>query len=148
MQTKKEFFEFENKTQKIFDDFYIKKGYQVKRIQGTANKDYDCEVQIDGKWYKIEEKFRSLDYNDCLVELVQDTETNSPGWIDYCKADYILYGVGDKIYCIDLPQLKDFVAKHKDKFNKKISKKGWGRTENLVIPWYIIKANNLGKRIK
>lgn len=147
MQTKQEFFEFENQTRKVFDDFYKKKGYEVKRITGIKNKDYDCEVKIGDVWYKVEEKYRSVDYKDCLVETMQDTETNSLGWLYYCKADYILYGVASKIYCIDLPRLKSFIEKFKDKFNKKISKKGWGRTENIVIDWATLKINKIAKLI-
>lgn len=145
METKQEFFEYEKKTRKIFDDFYKKKGFEVKRIYGIENKNYDCEVKIGEIWYKVEEKYRSSDFDDCLIEMIQDTETNSPGWLYYCKADYVLYGVSKKIYCIDLPRLKSFVEKYKDMFNKKISKKGWGRTENIVIDWATLKINKIAK---
>jgi len=148
MLTKQDFFSFENKIARpFFDKFYEAKGYGVKRMTGIKNKDYDCEVKIGDKWYKIEEKYRDREITDCLIETIQDTETNAPGWLYYCKADYILYGGGNKIYCIDFNQLKIFLEKHKDKFNTKISKKGWGRTENIVIDWPTLKVNKIAKQI-
>ena len=96
----------------------------------------------------MEEKYRSTDYNDCLVETIQDTKTNSPGWLYYSEADYILYGIGNKIYCIDLPKLKGFIERNKDAFNKKISKKGWGITENIVVDWSTLQMNKIAKRIQ
>lgn len=147
MRTKEEFFAFEKEKQKIFDKFYKDNSWEVNRITGAKNKDYDCEVLLDSKWYKIEEKYRSSDFNDCLIETIQDTETNSPGWLYYCKADYVFYGVGSKIYCIDLPELRRFVEKHKHIFNKKISKKGWGITENIVIDWSTLIINKIAKLI-
>lgn len=148
MKTKKEFFEFEKQTRKIFDDYYKRRGLKCKRIIGKDNKNYDCEILLDDKWYKIEEKYRSLDFDDCLIETIQDTKTNSLGWLYYSKADYIFYGVKNKIYCIDLPKLKRFIEKHKDIFNKKISKKGWGITENIVIDWSTLEINKIAKRIR
>jgi hypothetical protein len=148
METKQEFFDFENKISRpFFDKFYSAKGYEVKRITGIKNKDYDCEVKIGEVWYKVEEKYRSREIHDCLIETMQDTETSAIGWLYYCKADYILYGGGNKIYCIDFPQLKKFLEKYKDKFNTKISKKGWGITENIVIDWPTLKINKIAKQI-
>lgn len=148
MKTKQEFFNFEDKISKpFFDKFYSAKGYEVKRISGVKNKDYDCEVKIEDTWYKIEEKYRDREITDCLIETIQDTKTNSPGWLYYCKADYILYGGGNRIYCIDFPKLKSFLEKFKDKFNTKISGKGWGITQNIVIDWSTLKANKIAKQI-
>lgn len=148
MRTKEEFFEYEKQKRKVFDDFYEERGWQCKRIFGKQNKDYDCEVLIDGKWIKVEEKYRSVDYRDFLIETNQDTKTNNEGWLYYCKADYIFYGVANKIYYIDLPKLREFINRVGDRFHKKISKKGWGITENLAIPWPVIIVNKIGERIK
>lgn len=148
LETKKELFDYEREKRKVFDDFYQQKGWNFRRITGKENKNYDCVIYLNNRWYKIEEKYRSKDYNDCLIETIQDIKTNSSGWLYYCKADYIFYGVGTKIYCLDLPKLKNFVNKYKDKFNKKISKKGWGETENIVIDWIVLEINKIAKRIK
>ncbi len=148
MKTKEEFFEFEREKQKIFDEFYKDNGWPYKRIFGKDNKKYDCVVLINGDWIKIEEKFRSRDWPDLLVETIQDTETNDPGWLYYTEAELLLYGMDKKIYKIDIQKLKEFVDNYKDKFNEIISEKGWGITKNLVIPLSIIFINGLGERIQ
>ena len=143
-----DFFEFERENRKLFDDFYRSKGWACKRIYGKENKKYDCELLIDGNKVKVEEKFRSKVWPDCLVETIQDTKTNSPGWIYYTKADYILYGMGNEIYSLDAQKLRNFVENHKDAFNKKISRKGWGITENIAIPWYILFHNGIARKLR
>src|SRR3990167_4514840 len=148
MKTKEEYFDFEKENQRHFNEYYKSQGWPYKRIYGKENKDYDCVVLIDWAWIKIEEKYRSKEYPDLLAETIQDTKTNSPGWLYYTKADWLLYGVSDKIYKIDMSMLKSFIENHGDKFNKKISKKGWGITENIAIPWYTIIHNGIGQRIK
>ena len=148
MNTKEEFFKWERDKRKIFDEFYKSKGWECKRISGKANKDYDCLLFVNNEWKKVEEKFLSKDYGYLLVETIQDTETNDPGWLYYTKADYIFWGFEDTIYQIDMNKLLPFVEKHGDKFNKKISVKGWGRTENIAIPWYTIIDNKIGERVK
>ena len=147
METKEELFQFEKEKQEIFNNFYRKRNWPYKRIFGKDNKKYDCVVLINGVWVKIEEKFRSKDWSDMAVELVQDTETNSPGWLYYTEADWILYGMEDRIYLVKVRELREFVKHYKDKFNVKISKKGWGITENLIIPWTVIVVNKMGKLI-
>ena len=105
-------------------------------------------ILIDGKWIKVEEKFQEKEWPSMAVELIQDTETNDPGWLYYTEADWIFYGMGERIYLVEVQKLRKFVELYKDKFNTKISKKGWGITENLIIPWSIIIQNDLGKLIK
>lgn len=147
MKTKEEFFSFEKEKRKIFDKFYQDNHWICKRIHGKKNKNYDCLIKINNRWWKVEEKFRSKIRDDILVEIMQDINTDSRGWLYETKADILLYGMGNKIYGISIPKLKELVNKYKDVFNKKISKKGWGVTENLVIPLYIIIQNKIGKRI-
>ena len=148
LTTKEEFFAYERKKQEFFNKFYRDKNWPYKRIFGKENKKYDCVILINGKWIKVEEKHRIKTWPDMAVELVQDTETNSPGWLYYTEADWILYGMGEKIYLVEVEKLKEFVRKYKDKFNTKISKKGWGITLNLIIPLSIIIYNNIGRQVK
>jgi len=147
-KTKEELFAYERKKQEFFNKFYRDKNWPYKRIFGKENKKYDCVILINGKWIKVEEKHRIKTWPDMAVELVQDTETNSPGWLYYTEADWILYGMGEKIYLVEVEKLKEFVRKYKDKFNTKISKKGWGITLNLIIPLSIIIYNNIGRQVK
>lgn len=147
METKTELFEFEQANQWRFNQLYQKHDIPYKRISGEDNKKYDCVILWEGEWIKIEEKYRSSDFNDLLVELIQDTETNDPGWIVYSEADYLIYGVSQKFFIVDLPRLREFVKKHGSKFNQIVSEKGWGRTVNIAIPLYTIFDNKLGKKI-
>ena len=146
--TTEQMFVYEREKRKFFDEFYREKGWPYKRIYGKDNKKYDCVILINGKWMKVEEKHRVKMWPDMAVELSQDTKTNSSGWLDYTEADWIFYGMGECIYLVEVRKLREFVGHHKDKFNIKISKKGWGITENLIIPWSIILQNNLGRMIK
>jgi len=125
-----------------------------KRIVGPKNKEYDVLVKLDdSKWWKIEEKYRSKDYGDLLVETIQDTETLAPGWIHTTKAQILFYGFenmlgGHIIYWVGMKRLRDFVNKNKDNYQERISTKGWGRTVNIAIPWETIVAEKLGGIIK
>ena len=148
MQTKEEFFQFEKEKQKIFNEFYQENNWPYKRIFGKENKKYDCVILIDKRWIKIEEKFRSKDWPDFLVEIIQDTKTNSPGWIYYTQADWILYGIGKKIYRVEVQKLREFLKFYENELDVKISEKGWGTTENLVIPWSVVIINSIGKIVK
>lgn len=148
MITIQQLFDYEKQTRPIFDEFYKSNGYSCKRIYGEANKDYDCLVKIDGKEWKVEEKFRSQEYPDLLVEIIQDEETNAPGWLYTTKAEILLYGVKDKIYAVNIEKLRNFVKKFGDNFNRQVSKKGWGITKNIIIPWTTIFRNKIGKIVK
>lgn len=148
METKEELFQFEKEKQEVFNKFYKENNWPYKRIFGKDNKKYDCVVLIGGVWVKIEEKFRSRNWSDMAVELIQDIKTNSPGWLYYTEADLILYGMGNRIYLVKVQKLREFVEKHKDKFNTKVSEKGWGITTNLIIPWSIIIQNGFGKVVR
>jgi len=148
LNTKEELFAFEREKQKIFNKFYQEKNWPYKRIFGPENKKYDCVVRIEDKWVRVEEKYRSRNWSDLAVELRQDTETNDPGWLYYTEADWLFYGMGERIYLVEISKLREFVKLYKDKFNTIISKKGWGITENLVIPWSNIIRNGLGKIVK
>ena len=146
--TKEELFAYAREKEEFFNKFYREKDWPYKRIFGKENKKYDCVILVKDRWIKVEEKHRIKVWPDIAIELIQDTETNSPGWLYYTEADWILYGMDEIIYLIEFQELKEFVKKYKDKFNTKISKKGWGNTLNLILPLSIIIHNNIGRRVK
>lgn len=148
MKTKEDFFKFEKDKQIIFNTYYKRKGWKVKRVNGKENKKFNCLVDIGGKLWKFEEKARSKDWNDLLVEITQDAETNSPGWIYYSEADYILYSTPDNFYAINFKKLKKYVEKYGENYNFIISDKGWGKTINIAIPWELLIKNNIAKKVK
>ena len=151
----KRFRKFEDTIGIWLDAFYKKRGAtKVVRIEGPANKDYDKLVTRPDRIWKVEEKARSWIWNDLLVEIIQDTATDAPGWIYTSRCDVIVYAMArglqavkpEKVWVIKFNPLKEFVLKHLDKFPDRISDKGWGTTLNKCIPWYTIEANKLGYR--
>ena len=76
-------------------------------------------------------------WEDILVETMQDTETNHLGWIYYSKANFLIYGMfGDEIrvYRLRLKMFQDWFELCKNHFKTVKSNKGWGITENKVVP--------------
>ena len=146
-QTIDECFAFERQKRPKLDALYTRFGAVVQRIEGKKNKDYDAIVKWRGRTFTIEEKYLSKDYNELCVETVQDTKTNSPGWIEYTKADYLIYATDEQVWCVKMEPLKKFVRMFGSYYPKKVSKKGWGITEIIIIPWGVIDENGIGKQI-
>jgi hypothetical protein len=148
MNKKEDFFRFSRLKQKFFDAYYKKKGWPYRRIQGSENRRYNCLVEINGKKWKFEEKSRTADYDDFLVEIKQDIKTGDPGWLYYCEADYILYSTPKSFYAIRLSRLREFVKKNGANYPIKISKKGWGETMNIAIPWADLISQKIAQKIR
>ena len=141
------YFNLEREKRKDFDRLYKELGTVCKRVYGSKNREYDCLIKKNTGWIKVEEKFLQEEWEGLLVEMMQDTETNAPGWIIETKSDLIFYWMHKKVFCIKTRPLKRFVLDYGDRFHTIISTKGWGRTKNILIPWEYIFANNLGKLI-
>jgi len=148
MKTKEEFFQFEREQQEYFNNYYKQKNWQYKRIYGKENIKYDCLIEVENKWIKIQEKAASFDYGGCLVELTQDIDTNNKGWLYTCQADYILFKMVDDFYWIHMEKLKDHMRKYGGDYNYFITNKGWGKTLYTIIPWRIIFNNEIGNKIE
>jgi len=144
---KREFFDFEKYAQMILDGYYESRNHTVDRT--SACKKYDCI--IDGQ-YKVEEKFRQEEYGDILIEVIQDMNTNAPGWFFETGCNYLHY------VFIENSSIKRFIRINWDKFkswclsdyfvshkhpNTVISPRGWGLTVNLSVP-----INDIPKYIK
>ena len=53
---------------------------------------HDCEARAWGSYYTIEEKRRTVDYGDVLLENVSNNRTGTPGWTRKCgNVDYVLF---------------------------------------------------------
>lgn len=139
-QEKKEFFEFEKRSQTIIDQYYYLRGHTVDRSVSCIH--YDCI--LDEK-YKVEEKIRQIQRSDILVEFIQDAITYAPGWFYETKCDYLHYVFmsesGNSINSfvrINWNKFKDWYLRDYFKTNKHpyavISSKGWGITINFSIP--------------
>ena len=142
----KKYFDYERKTCYIFEDYYKKHNFRCKRTYGKENIKQDCHLLIEGHWWKVEEKMRDAEakkWNDILVENIQDLKTNAPGWIRETEAEILLYAFDDgMIYAIDMNKLKKLVKENN--FETRISEKGWGETENFMVPLQTIFDNNIG----
>jgi len=142
MNTFNENLTFEQKNKDMFNKIYRKLGFDI--ISRIDNKFYDAKLRYKTYIFTVEEKARREVWDDICVEILQDTNTNSAGWIDYSKADFLIYGMfGEQIYIYRLP-LKDFRSwfkQNEDRFESKISKKGWGITENKIVPIKDIPTN-------
>jgi len=139
-QEKIAFYEKEREGQRLLDLYYISRKHEVDR-SGSC-KDFDC---ILDRTEKVEEKIRSKERKDLLIEVIQDMSTYSPGWFYETKCDYLHYvfmnDTGTKItsfYRFDWPKLKGwFIGKYlKTKHFPEsiVSTKGWGITLNISVP--------------
>jgi len=142
----KEYFDFERK--KHFDfflPFYQEKNWQVveDNINGDCAVDWDVKLEVFANRYVlVDEKARKGDFNDCLVEIVQDMETGKLGWL-FGKKDWILYGSWEdedsitpsSLYLVDSKRLKEHINSFEGFIKTCISKKGWGNTWNITLDW-------------
>ena len=126
----------ERKRRPFFDTLYEDMGLEI--VDRDQNKFWDLRLKRDDCIFTVEEKAREQTWDDIYVEIVQDTNTNSPGWIYYCKADRLVYGMfGDpiKVYWIKLKEFQVWFEGHEQFYGiGPPSKEGWGHTLNKPIP--------------
>ena len=124
----------------------------------TGDEEKDVTLYNEGKTILIEHKFRQVEYPDILVETDQDVESNNIGWIYKCGADLLHYiicktieGIMRPIYYhrIKLKLFKDWFIcwREVEHPEQRISKRGYGRTINLVVPLNIIPPEMIQKEI-
>lgn len=123
----------EKESQEFMDLFYKSKEWAFDRSKHC--KEYD--LIING--CEVEEKFRYCDYNDFLIEIIQDMITFNKGWYYYTTAKRIFYVINDsKLYSVNWPEFKNwFKSEYKNikELQAKVSIKGWGLTINISINW-------------
>ena len=135
----------EDKASVFMDSFYKEKG-AISIIPHPDRKfdDWDKVVKFPNITYKIEEKARIGDYNDILVEVLEDLKTGDLGWIYQTKADIIIYVVyqkeGDekpkRIYKIIVTRIKEYLIDHARELfqNSNVAPLGYGLTLNIFMP--------------
>jgi len=151
-------FSFERK--KHFDfflPFYQQKNWTVFQDNINSNYKNDWDVKLEvfaGQFILVDEKAIRKEWNDLLVEIIQDMESGSLGWY-WSKKDYILYGswidlentYPSSLYMIKAKELKQYIN-NLDGFVKTcISKKGWGNTWNIVINWQELIDKNIAEKL-
>ena len=140
------FFNIERKRHnEFFLPFYIEKNWQVIKdnIDGNCKMDWDVKLEIfAGEYVLVDEKAITGEWNDFLVEIMQDMETGSLGWF-FSRKDWILYGswadieniYPTSLYLVKAKELEDYIYRLDGFIKTCISKKGWGITYNLVLNW-------------
>ena len=146
MPTFEEYLKFEQSKKDFFNNLYRSLGFDI--VSRKDCKEYDVILRKDKYKFKIEEKARRGYWDDILVETCQDTETNKQGWIYYCKADFLVYGMfSDKpiVYRLPFKQFQSWFFEHIDELKGNNSKDGWGKTEFKLAP--ISSIGHLIKRL-
>ena len=153
-------FDDEKRMQPFMDEWYRKKGAtNIDRSQSC--KQFDVIVTINGYSWKIEEKFLFTDtYDQGLVEIIQDMNTNDPGWfyhLDchtllwiYCGLDNGRNGKIPKppieIHSIKWPHLKNYILERWTEetwATFQICPKHYGTTLNYPVDWYDLQEKNI-----
>lgn len=132
---------YEKSRQKEIDDFYKSKGWVIDREVECVK--YDLAIMIQSQPIYIEEKFRTKDYKDFGIEIMQDVNTMNMGWYYKTEADRIFQIHDDCLYSVNLKYFKIWLqSNYSDIYlSAKASVKGYGLTLNLYIPWCEIPEN-------
>jgi len=137
--------------------FYVEKNWQVEtdNINSGQKNDWDVKLEVfAGQYVLVDEKVRIGEFDDFLVEIIQDMVSGSLGWF-FNKKDWILYGSWGEIenteptslYLIKEKELKNYVYSL-DGFKKIcISKKGFGITWNLKLEWEDLINKGIAKKL-
>ena len=135
MNTFEENVKFAQEKEDFFNKLYLEIGFEI--ISRKDCKYWDLILRQDDKTFTVEEKALRKTSDSLFVETIQDTETNTIGWIEYSKADFLIYGMfGDKIvvYRLPLQKFREWFKENIDDFKEIESKKGWGITINKIVP--------------
>lgn len=83
--------------------------WNTKGGMENQKNDIDLMATWNGKRLKISEKFRSLDVDDILVELISDIENHKLGSYIKSQADYIFYHMLSSLYVLDVIKLQKMI---------------------------------------
>lgn len=153
---------FELERRKHFDFFlsyYREKNWQViqDNIDSQQKIDWDVKLEIfAGQFVLVDEKVRGKEFDDLIVEIIQDMRTGNLGWF-FGPSDWILYGswvVKESVwpfslYLIRLKSLKEYIYGLKGFVKTCISspEKGWGITWNIVFNWEDLIRKNIVEKL-
>jgi hypothetical protein len=149
--------DFDKNTNAVMGMYYEYLGYEIiQEAPARVFDDWDRILKVKGELVKVEEKARRGEYDDVLVELIEDLKTGDLGWIYQTKADKLIYSFFDnkgknpnKIYMFDMETIKNYLFNNIKELihNSNISPKGYGLTLNVFLPLklgkliYIAKGN-------
>ena len=135
----KPYFEFEDAMNIYMAKYYKYIGYS---INWNGDRQKDITLYYNNMPTLVEHKYRTKEYPDILVEIIQDMESHDLGWLYVCGADdlhYIICINNKPIYFYSIPMKKFrvwlFEWLKRTKYPQyRTSLKGWGITLNLAIP--------------
>ena len=137
--------------------FYQEKNWQLVEDNINSGKKNDWDVKLEtfvGQYATIDEKVREGEFDDLLIEVVQDMITGNLGWF-FSKKDWILYGSWQDIesiypsslYLVKSEELKNYICRLDGFIKTCISKKGWGITWNLSLEWDWLLKENIAEKL-
>ena len=141
----------------FFLPFYRNKNWIVveDHINNTYASDWDVKLEVfAGRYVLVDEKVIIGNWNNCLVELIQDLKTKNWGWF-YKRKDWVLYSIWNDINDIEptsLYLIKNVeLIKHIFSLNgfqkAAICQKGWGLTWNVVFEWDDLIEKGIAEKI-
>ena len=151
-------FEFERKKHfEFYLPFYVLRNWQMIQDNIDSNSKNDWDVKLEtfvGQFTTIDEKARKGEFDDLLVEMIQDVKTGSLGWL-FGDKDWILYGSWvviesvwpSSLYLVKSKELKDYICELDGFIETCISKKGWGITWNLVFDWQNLLKKGIAEKL-
>lgn len=125
--------------------FYKNKNWIVAEdnIDGDKPISWDVKLEVFAGQYKlVDEKVLTSEWDDCLVEIIQDMRIKSWGWL-FGDKDWVLYGSWavldaerpSSLYLVKMPELRNYIFSLKGIIKTAISHKGWGITWNIILEW-------------
>lgn len=146
-QEVEDFFAREKAMQPFMDAEYLSKGHQIVTRVGTRK--YDLILKVNGKDQLIEEKYREKEYDDILVEILQDVISGGLGWYYTTGCDYLHYILcpnwqpPTRYWRIPWQPFKTWMeeAFWKTKPKYRTSSRGYGRSLNVCVPFSAIPAH-------
>jgi hypothetical protein len=120
------------------------------QIYGNADKEI---IKRDGTVIYVEEKVRTKDYGDFLIEIQSNVELSKPGWIDKdnCIADFLVYFIKPTktVYVLRFKDIQSEYRKHKLLWttlfptHTTFTKTEYGNVytvKNLAVPFHAISS--------
>jgi hypothetical protein len=119
--------------------------FNLNQIKVVTNRAYqlkgiDLIGYTDIGTIKLENKIRHVLYDDLLIETLSKEEQLTPGWIEYSKADFLVYvfkenGTIEQGHIFDLKKLQTWWKKQdKNEYEIKYAYNQGYRTKNRSVP--------------
>ena len=148
--------EFEKKAMEPANNAYKRLGItNIKRCSwntegGRKNQknDIDLMATYNGKRVKISEKFRTMDNEDILVELLSDIDNHKPGSYIKSQVDYIFYHMPESLYVLDVARLQQKINELHLNPNERDLMEGFNQDQKSRLnSGKEVECNGLGFRI-